>query len=709
MYDNPLMSSTYAMSAKYRFERVDLLVRSAIFENDISELAKLKKEITSQLEQGNEDLAVVQERAIAVSSKEIARQVQSKVAEYQRLIETTLKNSEAKISDMNSFRSAKNSIKEYVSGDVLSIIQKKLTDLTDDAAETGYTFRLDSEARNAETVRFFYIVSISLILITFFLALFLSRTIATPLSKYSETCLEISNGNYKKRVRVFGEKSEIAILGKSFNFMLDRVDEKDRSMKALLDGLSTAVFSFDKAGDISTERSIACKQIFGTDDFTTIYKFFKIYSGTEQQTVAESLQLLWDPEISVDFDSLITGVFPAVLTLPLGSEKIEKYITLNYKRNLDNDGNLQKVILLANDITESTEAQKNSVLQAERVDRITKASLSAESYLESKLSFSNIIVDGKMLLQKGASKISDEQMLVLKRNLHSLKGELAIMGHRSCAKLVHQIESLLQDSTNSAVDQQLVEKIRNVELAFLSESQDVLSVLGLDQQTKMIKVNAEKIQQLVNYVKDEKNFSSMEKELLLVKLNGLLQKPLQTYFQKFENYVTETAEKLEKSAQLHFDSESDEVTFSEVQQLDVVFGHLIRNSLDHGIEEPYQREDAGKPNAGQITISVHRNSADKNLKITVRDDGRGIDDRKLASKAVEKNIWSAEKAKEATKQEALNLIFLSDFSTKDVVTETSGRGVGMDAVKAEIEKLGGTIQLQTELSKGTQFIITLPA
>ena len=126
---------------------------------------------------------------------------------------------------------------------------------------------------------------------------------------------------------------------------------------------------------------------------------------------------------------------------------------------------------------------------------------------------------------------------------------------------------------------------------------------------------------------------------------------------------------------LEFSEKSDEISFHEIQKLDSVFGHLLRNSLDHGIESPEDRESEGKKKTG---------------------------------KAVLKNIWSAERAKTASKDEALNLIFLSDFSTKEVISETSGQGVGMDAVRADVENLGGKIQLQTEIKKGTRFTIVIP-
>ncbi len=707
MYDNPLMSSTFAMSAKYRFERADSLVRTAIFIKDKEKIKALKKEINSQVEQGDEDLAVVQERAIAESSKELAELVLSKVNEYKEVIDTTLAAAEENLKVKDSSVDIL-LLEQYLAKDNRTFIQKKLTELTDDAAETGYTFRLDSEARNAETVKFFYFGSTATVLITLLLAYFLSRTIAKPLSDYSKTCIEISDGNYKKRVNVFGSESEIAVLGKSFNLMLDRVDEKDRNMKSLLDGLTTAVFSFDKDGIISSEKSIACNYIFQDYELNNIYSFFNHHNGLAKQGLEESLQLLWDPTIDMDFDSLTSGVFPNKMTLPYGDKNPTKYISLRYKQNLNSHQKLEKIIVLADDITETTLAQKNAVIQAERVERISKASLGAENYIESRNSFISLIQNSQHILTKGASKLTKTETADLKRQLHSLKGELAIMGHKTCASQVHHIESSLTAELNASIDTTLLENIKKIDAEFSLESADVLSVLGLDSQSKSIKVDLEKITALRNFVVQSEHLSAEQKLSLKSKLNTLVQKPMQQFFQKYDEYCKVLSENLGKSVNLIFDSRSDEVAYEEVSRLDAIFGHLLRNSLDHGIEEMELREELGKPDTGSITISAARKPDLKVLEISIQDDGRGIDHKRLIDKAVAKGLWTAEKAKAASKEEALDLIFLSDFSTKEVVTETSGRGVGMDAVRSEVVGLGGSLTLQTDIGKGTQFTIRLP-
>ena len=135
--------------------------------------------------------------------------------------------------------------------------------------------------------------------------------------------------------------------------------------------------------------------------------------------------------------------------------------------------------------------------------------------------------------------------------------------------------------------------------------------------------------------------------------------------------------------------------------------HLVRNSVDHGIEPPEKRAEAKKPEAGTVTVAV--NAGEGMLEISVSDDGRGIDASAVKWKAVSKGMLDADKASTITDEEVYQLLFLPGFSTAEVVTDISGRGVGMDVVKTNIEEqLGGKIFISSEPGKGSTFTLALP-
>ncbi|MFN8557077.1 MAG: chemotaxis protein CheW [Dehalococcoidia bacterium] len=134
--------------------------------------------------------------------------------------------------------------------------------------------------------------------------------------------------------------------------------------------------------------------------------------------------------------------------------------------------------------------------------------------------------------------------------------------------------------------------------------------------------------------------------------------------------------------------------------------HLLRNAVDHGVEKPEDRQAAGKPNEATILLAARHEEGQ--LVIDVRDDGRGIDPEKMRTSVVHKGLMTAEAAGRLSDDEAVHLIFMPGFSTAEMVTDVSGRGVGMDIVRTNIEKIGGSIGVDTRAGAGTTFTIRLP-
>lgn len=182
--------------------------------------------------------------------------------------------------------------------------------------------------------------------------------------------------------------------------------------------------------------------------------------------------------------------------------------------------------------------------------------------------------------------------------------------------------------------------------------------------------------------------------------------PLETLFRKFPRMVRDLALKAGKEVELIMEGEETELDRSVIEQISDPLIHLLRNAIDHGLEDPEVREQAGKDKVGKIILSAE--PEENYIVIRLRDDGKGIDPEKIARSAVKKGLISAEKANDLSVREAVDLIFMPGFSTSEKVTQVSGRGVGMDIVKKNIENLNGNIQVFTELGKGTEFRIELP-
>ncbi len=180
--------------------------------------------------------------------------------------------------------------------------------------------------------------------------------------------------------------------------------------------------------------------------------------------------------------------------------------------------------------------------------------------------------------------------------------------------------------------------------------------------------------------------------------------PIGTTFSKFKRLVRDLSLELGKDIELKTAGAETELDKTVIEKLSDPLVHLIRNSLDHGIETPEEREAAGKPATGTVLLeAVHSGDS---VVIEIRDDGRGLDPERLLAKAVDKGLVAADS--QLAEGEIFELIFAPGFSTAKTVTDVSGRGVGMDVVKRSIDALRGTIGIQSEPGVGTTISIRIP-
>ncbi len=182
--------------------------------------------------------------------------------------------------------------------------------------------------------------------------------------------------------------------------------------------------------------------------------------------------------------------------------------------------------------------------------------------------------------------------------------------------------------------------------------------------------------------------------------------PIAKVFSKFPRLVRDLAGPLGKYVDLKVAGEDTEVDKSVIEQIGDPMVHIIRNAIDHGLELPKDRMAKGKSEKG--TISITASQRGNQIVIEVSDDGRGIDLDKVKAKALQKKLITEDEAVRMTDEAATNLIFLPGFSTAEVATELSGRGVGMDVVKTNISKLNGTVEIATHKDRGSVFTIHIP-
>lgn len=202
-----------------------------------------------------------------------------------------------------------------------------------------------------------------------------------------------------------------------------------------------------------------------------------------------------------------------------------------------------------------------------------------------------------------------------------------------------------------------------------------------------------------------KQIDLMTNELQLVVMKTRMVK-IGKVFNKFPRLVRDLSKETGKNVDLIIHGEDTELDKTLIEEINDPLVHLVRNSIDHGIESPEERKTKGKKETGVIVLEAFPEG--NNIVISIKDDGKGIDPEIIKNKAIEKGLITKEKAEELNKQEVFNLIFSPGFSTAAKVTNISGRGVGMDVVKTNVKKLRGIINIDSKVGEGTTITIKLP-
>ena len=182
--------------------------------------------------------------------------------------------------------------------------------------------------------------------------------------------------------------------------------------------------------------------------------------------------------------------------------------------------------------------------------------------------------------------------------------------------------------------------------------------------------------------------------------------PIESVVNKFPRMIRDLSRKLNKKMELYMTGEDTELDRTVVDQIGDPLQHLLRNSADHGLEDNETRVALGKPEVGSIFLNAFQEG--NNVIIQVGDDGAGIDVAAVRDKAIERGIITEEQAESMSQKDIINILFMPSFSMSKTITDISGRGVGLDVVKSNIEALGGDVEVKTAMGEGTTFTVRLP-
>lgn len=469
------------------------------------------------------------------------------------------------------------------------------------------------------------------------------------------------------------------------------VDTARRKAQEVLDHLNEGFLTLTPDLNI-TIASRSCSKLFGTD--VSGLNIAKIPGISEEnaQFLASGIEQYFENFMPLDIN---------ISLLPRRIRSIhERILELRYTPILDAKEQPIKLVITVQDATDA-------IAKTERLESENQLNKALMHILRHKDAFISFLSDTRQDLEQ-LSCSSEEA--VAKRLLHTLKGNSAAFGLGGLAHLVHETES----KADVEIAKHGLPSFCQAAAREIGESLDAFlkyegAVLGLETgvvQSKEFTINEAELEQLGSLAASLQ--SKGERVWLENFIKGLKLRSAHSFTSTFPSLVSRLGEKLGKKVELKVEGGETKVDPEAFTPIFKQLVHAIRNAVDHGIELPEERLEAGKHETAQIKISVVATAAG-DIELVVLDDGRGINKDRLLAKAREKNLVSDSWLKAALPADVFALIFADGLSTAATISDTSGRGVGMSALKAEVEAVGGEIDVWSEQGQYTRLRIRVKA
>lgn len=698
------------------------------------EFAKQSREKLIESKGRLEDALKLQHKmADSQAQRGLVEQAQESMANYYASIEDTTKFKLAGQMDLAQANLAA-TVNEYLreQEQIISTLQVEKRRSKDDAIVA-----LNENLTNTtQAISLATLVAAALLTAISFL---LYRQIIRPLGTMQQTMTEIAfSQDFSRRVHI-DRHDEIGKSILAFNAMIEKIQEssilleaKSADIRAMLQYIPQGILTIVQGGKVHNEYSAYLKTIFETEDIGGRSLMDLVFSGTPCGADALSqIETALDACVGEDgmnfeFNEhlLVTEIEKK---MPGGQVKV---LDLNWSPITDEHGIITRLMLCVRDVTELKALAVEAGQQKRELEIIGQIlAINQEKFHEFIESAEKLIAENEHLLKEAQSKQSDatdpQTIAHLFRNMHTIKGNARTFGLLHMTNLVHEVEQTYDELRQNPQAcwnlAQLLGQLVHVKVAI--EEYAKINEVKLGRKgpgrrggvEKFLMVQKDHIQQTIDLLETVDTSSSASAIDVVRRVHDSLQligtQNIQGILAGVLDSLPSLAKELGKPAPYISIQDNGIVIRNQIADLTRnVFMHLYRNAMDHGIEPASQRIAEGKSPAGHISLELCVRGRFFQLKL--RDDGRGLAVDLLKQKAVEKGLIGAHQ--NLTPEQIAQLVFASGFSTSEKVTEVSGRGVGMDAVKAFVEREGGTIELcflnagQGEGFRPFETVISLP-
>lgn len=449
------------------------------------------------------------------------------------------------------------------------------------------------------------------------------------------------------------------------------IQAREESLRLVLDSTGDALIPIDAAGRIVDGASTRTTEWLPAAVAGAPY--WEALSPDDHDTALR---------MEMDFEQLVDGFMPAEVTLSQMLDRLtvgDRVLSLEYRQIGDED-TPSGYLIVASDITAHLAAEQAEALAHERQVVLTRA-------LNDREAFTNFLNEADALLRRALSPDRGQRERL--RDLHTIKGNVSLYGFVRMAKAVHALEDRIRDEA----DLDVLAEIAALQEAWTEQVDEICAVLGAEQREGLWISEPELHQHLQALAGGE------DHEVLLLRVRQWQHEPVTRRVDELGRHIERLSTKLSKDVSVVASVDPTlRLPGARFRELWNSLVHVVRNAVDHGIEDAETRTAAGKPAAGEIHLSARRQGP--LFVLTISDDGGGIDFGALRSKALRNGT--------ALPEEPSDLLWLDGLSARDEVSELSGRGVGMSAVKAAVTELGGSITVSTSRGMGTQFHFHIP-
>lgn len=479
--------------------------------------------------------------------------------------------------------------------------------------------------------------------------------------------------------------------------------QKNNDIANMMANMHQGLFTITAGGLIHPEYAAFLEQIFETDRIADRNFADLLFSNTTagsdavDQNITGVDAIVGEDEMMYDFNSHCL-MNEMVIKMDDGREKI---LELDWDPIISESGEVDKLMVTVRDVTELKALEAEAEGQKRELAIIGEIlAVDAGKFRDFLSSAEGFLAECRQLIEANTTKDLDV-IASLFRSMHTVKGNARTYGLSQITDIVHEVESTYDDlRKNEDVQWNQVQLLTE-----LSGAEDIISKyavvfrekLGRDSEAASgASLDPEKVADWLERIKTltHEDMSTNVKGVVSDAYNMLMSleaKPLDQVISDVISSANSLADQLGKGKPIiEIDNAGILVKSHAHTTLNNIFMHVFRNAMDHGIEGIEERQRKGKPESGKISLKV--STDDNGANLAVRDDGRGIAISRIYKMAIEKGIYQAD-APKPTAAEIANLIFSSGFSTAEAVTDVSGRGVGMDAVKGFLEKEGGSIEV----------------